>query len=91
MGGDFGVKIKNVVVTFRESSGAAKFLTRLLSLILRRIFLRFGQKQILSVELLRPFLSNNSDFLKYWLFQVLKKIIKSFDFLMRVLWPLCAH
>jgi hypothetical protein len=37
-GGDFGVKIKNVVVTFRGSSGAAKLLTRMLSLILRSIF-----------------------------------------------------
>ncbi len=37
VGGDFGVKIK-VFFIFRGSFGAAKFLMRMLSLILRRIF-----------------------------------------------------
>jgi hypothetical protein len=46
MGGDLGVKIKNVVITFRGSSGAAKFLTHMLSLILRRIFLLSLGKKI---------------------------------------------
>jgi hypothetical protein len=47
MGGDFvGLKLKNVGVAFRDSSGARKFLTRMLSLILWRIFFEFGQKKI---------------------------------------------
>ncbi len=37
-GGDFWVKIKVFFVIFRGSFGAAKFLTRMLRLILRRIF-----------------------------------------------------
>jgi hypothetical protein len=41
--GDFGVKIK--CKKFRGSFGAAKFLTRMLSLILRRDFFEFGQKK----------------------------------------------
>ncbi len=36
--GDFGVKIKCLKKIFRGSFGAAKFLTRMLSLILRRDF-----------------------------------------------------
>ncbi len=42
-GGDFRVKIKISFFIVRGSFGAAKFLTRLLRLILRRIFLGFGQ------------------------------------------------
>ncbi len=40
--GDFGVKIK--ILIFRGLYGAAKFLTHMLSLILRRIFFEFGPK-----------------------------------------------
>ncbi len=48
--GDSGVKIKkNVVVTFRGSSGAAKFLMRMLSLILKRFFFGLGNKISFSV------------------------------------------
>ncbi len=42
-GATFGLKEK-VLFIFRGSFGAAKFLARLLSLILRRIFFSFGQK-----------------------------------------------
>ncbi len=43
--GDFGVKIKCFKKIFRGSFGAAKFLTRMLSLILRRDFFEFGPKK----------------------------------------------
>jgi hypothetical protein len=43
--GDFAVKIKNLKKIFRDSFGAAKFLTHMLSLILRRIFFEFWQKK----------------------------------------------
>ncbi len=46
MGGDFWVKIKVFFFIFRGSFGAAKFITRMLSLILRRIFFEFGQTKI---------------------------------------------
>jgi hypothetical protein len=59
-GGDFWVKIK-VFFIFRGSFGAAKFLTRMLSLILRRIFFSLGKKKF-SQKLLRPFVSGNRDF-----------------------------
>ena len=36
--GDFGVKIKNFLQIFRGSFRGAKFLTRILSLFLRRLF-----------------------------------------------------
>ncbi len=42
--GDFGVKIKKFLKIFRGSFRGAKFLTRMLSLFLRRFFLSFGQK-----------------------------------------------
>jgi hypothetical protein len=56
MRGDFGVKIKFVFIIFRGSFGAPKFLTRMLSLILRGIFFEFG-KFFFFKKLLRPFLS----------------------------------
>jgi hypothetical protein len=43
MGGDFWVKIK-VFFIFRCSFGATKFLRRMLSIILRRIFFSLGKK-----------------------------------------------
>jgi hypothetical protein len=45
---------------FRGSFGAAKFHTRVLSIILRRIFVEFGQK--LPKELLRPFVLVDDEF-----------------------------
>ncbi len=64
-GGDFGVKIKKFQI-FRGSFRAVKFLTHMLSLILRRIFIN-GQKKIV-VELLRPFFSINNDFIQNFQF-----------------------
>ncbi len=61
MGGDFSVKIK-VFFILRRSFGAAKFLTRMLSLILKRFFLSLGKKKVFSQKLLRPFVSVNRDF-----------------------------
>ncbi len=42
--GDFGVKIKLKKKVFRGSFGGAKFLTRMLSLFLRRFFFKLGPK-----------------------------------------------
>ncbi len=53
---------------FRGSFGSAKFLTCMLSLILRRDFFEFGQKKFLGGKLLRPYDGVNSDFLKFSLF-----------------------
>ncbi len=67
-GGDFGVKIKVCFFIFRGSFGAAKFLTGMLSLILRRIFFSVWAKKIFFMKLLRPFVSVFSDFLKLSMF-----------------------
>jgi hypothetical protein len=42
--GDFGVKIKKTLKIFRGSFRGAKFLTRMLSLFLRRFFSKLGPK-----------------------------------------------
>jgi hypothetical protein len=71
-GADFWVKIQICFFfIFRGSFGAAKFLTRMLSLILRRIFFEFGQKKFFPQKLFRPFVSVNRDFLKFSMFSVL--------------------
>ncbi len=44
MRGDFEVKIKVFFLVFRGSFGAAIFLMRMLSLVLRRIFFSLGKK-----------------------------------------------
>jgi hypothetical protein len=44
--GDFGVKIKKILKIFRGSFRGAKFLTRMLSLFLRRFFSKFLPKKI---------------------------------------------
>jgi hypothetical protein len=50
----------------------------MLSLFLRRFFfVSLGQKFFFSVELLRPLVSVNIDFLKFFIFEVLKKLIKN--------------
>ncbi len=66
--GDFGVKIKWFKKILRGSFGAAKFLTHMLSLILRRVFFEFGQNKFFFGKLLRPYVGVNSDFLKFSLF-----------------------
>ncbi len=60
-GGDFWVKIK-VFFIFRGSFRAAKFLTCMLGLILRRIFFFSGKIIFFSLKLLRPFASVSRDF-----------------------------
>ncbi len=61
--GVFGVKIKLKKKIFRGSFRGAKFLTRMLSLFLRRLFSKLGPKKIFfSVELVRPLDSINNDF-----------------------------
>jgi hypothetical protein len=61
--GDFGIKKKKKLKIFRGSFRGAKFLTRMLSIVLRRFFfLSFGQTNFFSVELLRPLVSVNNDF-----------------------------
>jgi len=65
--GDFGVKIKKFKNIFRGSFRGAKFLTRMLSLFLRRLFFKLGPKIFFSVKLLRPLVSINNDFLKFFI------------------------
>ncbi len=55
--GDFRVKIKKIKTIFRGSFRGAKFLTRMLSLFLRRFFSKFW-----------PLVSVNNDFLKFFIF-----------------------
>jgi hypothetical protein len=50
----------------------------MLSLFLRRLFFKFGQKFFLSVELLIPLVSVNNDFVIFLIFEVLKKLFKNF-------------
>ncbi len=67
--GDFGVKIKKNVKIFMALFRGAKFLTRMLSLFLRRLFFQsFGPKIFFSVVLLIPLVSVNNDFLKFLIF-----------------------
>ncbi len=61
---DFGVKIKKIFKIFR----GAKFLTRMLSLFLRRFFSKLGPKLFFSVELLRSLVSVNNDFKIFFIF-----------------------
>jgi hypothetical protein len=77
MWGNFGDKIKFVNKIFRGSFRAAKFLAHMLSLILRRIF--WGGKISLFVELLKPFVSANSDFLKFCAVLGTLKIINNYN------------
>ncbi len=72
------VKIKIFVKIVGGSFRGAKFLTRMLSLFLRRTFFKFGPKFFFSVELLRPLVSVNNDFLKFFISEVLKKLLKFF-------------
>ncbi len=76
-GGNFGVKMKIFFKIFRDSW---------LRLMLRSfLFIYLGNKKIF-VELLRPFVCVNSDFFIFW-----GNFVKNFDFLTRMLWPLCAR
>ena len=61
--GDFGGKKKKYL---GGSFRGAKFLMRMLSLFLRR--LSFGHKNFFSMALLRPLVSVNNDFLKFFIF-----------------------
>ncbi len=70
--GDFGVKVKKIYKNIGGSFRGAKFLTRMLSLFLRRFFLSLGQKIIFSVELLRPLVSVNNDFFNLSFLRYLK-------------------
>jgi hypothetical protein len=63
--GDFGVKINFFFSQiFWGLFMGAKFLTRMLSLFLRRLFYKLGPKFFFSVELLRLLVGINNDFLK---------------------------
>ncbi len=46
--------------------------------IFKEVFFKFGPKSIFSVELLRPLVRVNKDFLKLFIFEVLKKLLKHF-------------
>ncbi len=50
-----------------------------------------GKKIVFSVELLRPFVSVNRDFVIFFAALVTLKIIENTEFLMRILRPLCAQ
>jgi hypothetical protein len=81
--GDFGVRIKfNKKKKNRGSFGAWEFLTRMLSLILRRIFFEFGPRIFFFVKLLKPLI-----------FAVIGalKIIENIEINMRMLRPLCPR
>ncbi len=91
-GGDFGVKIKVCFLIFRGLFGAAKFLTHMLSLILRRIFFEFGQKKcFFFAKPLRPFVSVYRDFLINFDCLGTLKIIRNIEFLRGMLRTLCAR
>jgi hypothetical protein len=69
---------------FRGSLGAGKFLTRMLSLILRGIFFSLGKKKIFFKKLLRPFLSVNS-------YYYLKCLFRQKDILHYTAWCNTVH
>ncbi len=63
--GVFGVKKKKKFKIFRDSFRGAKFLTGMTSLFNEVFFLsKLGPKNFFSVELLRPIVSVNNDFLQ---------------------------
>ncbi len=53
-------------------------------------FSKFWPKTNFSLELLRPLVSVNNEFLKFLIFEVLKKLLKFFYFLTRMLRRLCV-
>jgi hypothetical protein len=67
-----GLKEKIAIKIFRGSFRGAKFLARMLSLFLRRFFLKFGPKFFFSVELLRLLVSVNNDFENFLFLRYLK-------------------
>ncbi len=67
-------KVSTCIKIFRGAIRGAKFLTRMLSLFLRRFFSKLGPKFFFSVELLRSLVSVNNDFLKF--FRYLKNYLK---------------
>jgi len=68
---------------------AKKFLTLMLSLILRRIFLKFGQQKSV-LELLRPYVGKFQRFFNFFAVLGGLIIIKNIYLLTRMLRPLCA-
>jgi hypothetical protein len=76
MGGYFGVKINVSFLYLGVHLRSAKFLTCLLSLILRNIFFQFGQKKFF-VKLLRPIVNVNGYFLTFFDVVGTLKIIKN--------------
>ncbi len=63
--------LNNFFFIFRGSFTALKFFICMLSLILRRIFSWVWAKNFVFIKLLRPFVSVNSNCLKFLLFYVL--------------------
>jgi hypothetical protein len=88
--GDFGVKIKNMLKIFRGSFGAAKFLTRMLSLILRRDFFSLGQHFFFFSGSFCNHLLVPMEIFKIFAVLGTLKIIEHFEFLTRMLRPFCA-
>ncbi len=76
--GDFGVKIKKFLKNIQGFIQGCKVPYAYAQSIFKEVFfLSFGPKVFFSVALLRPLVSVNSDFLKFLIFQVLKKILKN--------------
>jgi hypothetical protein len=46
--------------------------------IFKEVFVKFGPKKIFSVEPLRPLVSVNNDFSKFFIFEVVKKLVNIF-------------
>jgi hypothetical protein len=82
------VKILIPFLIFRGSFRAAKFLTPMPSLFVRKIFLVRPKNNFLGVNILRSFVSVNSEF--FCCFKYLK-ISKIIDFFMHILRPLCVY
>ncbi len=75
--GDLEVKKNSQHFRVHLGVQSSLILTRMLSLFLRRFFLSLGQKNIFPVELLRPLVSVNNDFFKFFISEVLIRAIEN--------------
>ncbi len=76
--GDFRVKMKKFFTNIQGFIQGCKVPYAYAQSIFKEVFfLSFGQNFFFSVELLRPLVSVKNDFLKFFIFQVPKKLLKN--------------
>ncbi len=76
--GDFGVKIKKILQNIQGFIQGCKVPYAYAQCVFKEVnFLSFGQNIFFSMALLRPLVTVKNNFLKFLIFQVLKKLLKN--------------